>query len=66
MSNVISFLESVGQDATLRHASQDELELALTTAQIEPALQKAILGKDQTQIEAQARRLIDVIRNTLG
>ena len=52
MSNVISFLESVGQDAALRHATKEELELALSKAQIDPALQAAILGKDQQQIEA--------------
>ncbi len=52
MSNVISFLESVGQDAALRHATKEELELALSKAQIDPALQTAILDKDQRQIEA--------------
>src|SRR5882757_4690768 len=52
MSNVISFLESVGQDAALRHATKEELELALNKAQIDPALQTAILEKDQRQIEA--------------
>lgn len=52
MSNVIGFLERMGQDASLRHAAQDELELALTCAQIDPALQAAIMDKDQAQIEA--------------
>jgi hypothetical protein len=52
MSNVISFLESVGQDAALRHATKDELELAMSKVQIDPALQTAILGKDQQQLEA--------------
>jgi hypothetical protein len=52
MSNVISFLESVGQDAALRHAGKDELELALTNAQIAPELQAAILNSDQAQLEA--------------
>jgi hypothetical protein len=52
MSNVISFLESVGQDAVLRHATKEELELALNQAQIDPALQTAILGKDQQRLEA--------------
>src|ERR1700727_564095 len=30
MSNVVGFLECVGQDAQLRHASKDELDVALT------------------------------------
>ena len=51
MSNVIGFLEKMGQDATLRHATQNELELALTLAQIDPELQTAIMSKDQTRIE---------------
>lgn len=51
MSNVIGFLEKMGQDATLRHATQNELELALTLAQIDPQIRTAILGKDQAQIE---------------
>jgi hypothetical protein len=52
MSNVIGFLETMGQDAALRHATQNDVELALTRAQIDPELQAAILGKDQAQIEA--------------
>jgi hypothetical protein len=52
MSNVIDFLEKMGQDAQLRHASQDEVERALTGAQIDPELQAAILAKDQSGIEA--------------
>jgi hypothetical protein len=52
MSDVISFLESVGQDATLRHAAKVELELALTKTQIDPALQAAILDRDQQRLEA--------------
>jgi Mg2+ and Co2+ transporter CorA len=47
MSNVISFLESVGQDAALRHATKEELELAMNRAKIDPATQSAILNKDQ-------------------
>ena len=47
MSNVVGFLECVGQDARLRHASKDELDLALTGMQIAPEVQSAILGRDQ-------------------
>jgi hypothetical protein len=51
MSNVIAFLERMGQDAQLRHASQNDMELELSRAQIDPELQAAILGKDQQQLE---------------
>lgn len=51
MTDVIDFLERMGQDAQLRHASQDEVELALTSAEVAPELQAAILAKDQAQLE---------------
>ncbi|GAB2543706.1 hypothetical protein GCM10027065_14010 [Rhodanobacter koreensis] len=51
MTDVIDFLERVGQDAQLRHASQDEVELALTSAEIAPGLQAAILANDPAQLE---------------
>jgi hypothetical protein len=52
MTDVVDFLERMGQDAQLRHASQDDLELALTSAEIVPELRGAILAKDQAQLEA--------------
>ena len=52
MSNVIGFLEKMGQDAALRHAGNNEIELALASAQIDPALRTAILGNDRAQLEA--------------
>ena len=51
MSNVIDFLERMGQDAQLRQASQREIELALADAQIDPEIQVAILAKDQSVLE---------------
>ena len=51
MSDVIDFLERMGQDAQLRHGSQEEVELALASAEIAPELQAAILAKDQAQLE---------------
>ena len=51
MSNVIDFLERVGQDAQLRQGSQNEMELAMTRAQIDPELQAAIVAKDQSLLE---------------
>lgn len=52
MSNVIDFLERMGQDAQLRHASRNYLEATLAETQIDPELQAAILAKDQQQLEA--------------
>lgn len=51
MTDVIDFLERMGQDAQLRHGSQDELELALSSTELAPELQSAILAKDQAQLE---------------
>jgi hypothetical protein len=51
MSDVIDFLERMGQDAQLRHGSQEEVELALASAEIAPELQAAIVAKDQAQLE---------------
>ncbi|WP_449428264.1 hypothetical protein [Rhodanobacter umsongensis] len=51
MTDVIDFLEQMGQDAQLRHASQDEVELALTSAEIAPELQAPILVNDPAQLE---------------
>jgi hypothetical protein len=52
MSNVIDFLEMIGQDARLRHASQDEMKLALANMRMDSDLQAAILANDQQQLEA--------------
>jgi hypothetical protein len=51
MTNVIDFLEKMGQDAKWRDASTDEVENALTSAEIAPALQAAILANDSAQLE---------------
>lgn len=52
MSNVISFLERLGRDAQLRHASDSELEQALINAHIDPAVREAILLRDQRRLES--------------
>jgi len=52
MFDVIDFLERMGQDAQLRHASQDEVELALTSAEIDPELRVAILARDEQGLQA--------------
>ncbi|MFL6604787.1 MAG: hypothetical protein ACJ8R9_26105 [Steroidobacteraceae bacterium] len=52
MSNVIDFLERLGQDSQLRYATGIELEQALTRAGIEPALRTAMLGSDGGRLES--------------
>lgn len=52
MTSVIDFLERLGQDARLRHASAEELDRVLVSAQIDPAVRAALLGEDQRQLEA--------------
>ena len=52
MLNVIDFLERMGQDADLRHASREMLEEALRNSGIEPALRAALLGEDRQALEA--------------
>jgi hypothetical protein len=51
VSNVIDFLERFGGDAQLRHASEDEVDVALKLAGIEPGLRAAIVSKDQSELE---------------
>lgn len=52
MSNVVDFLETMGQDARLRHATKAELEQALTGIGIDQELRLAILAGNQQQLEA--------------
>ena len=52
MSNIIDFLEKMGQDARLRHASQSELELMLKGEQIDPEVGAAIFAKNQARLDA--------------
>jgi hypothetical protein len=50
VSNVIDFLQRLGQDADLRHAPRTALELALAEAGIDPALREALLGGANTNV----------------
>lgn len=52
MSNVIEFLERMGADAELRHATQDRLEAALAQAEVEPELRAALLARDLPRVTA--------------
>lgn len=52
MSNVVDFLERMGQDAQLRHAASDEVERALANTGIDPVMRAAIFSEDQRHLEA--------------
>lgn len=52
MSNVIDFIERMGQDAQLRYATTAEVEEALKDADIEPALRSAVLSDGPSRLEA--------------
>jgi hypothetical protein len=52
MSNVIDFLEKLGQHSQLRHATSAELEQELLRAGIEPAERAAIVGADRCALES--------------
>jgi hypothetical protein len=51
MSNVIDFLERMGKDAQLRHASRDQLAFALEGTQIEAPMRSAIVAGDASQLQ---------------
>ena len=55
MSSIIDFLERMGSDAQWRDASQEELDVALTEAEIEAPLRAAILNKDTSGLQALMR-----------
>ena len=50
MSSTITFLDSVGRDAALRHATSAQLAAAMRRERIAPELHAAILGHGSTQI----------------
>jgi hypothetical protein len=52
MMDAIDFFEKVGQDARLRYATSGELEDALAGAQLDPAIQAAIVKDDAQQLRA--------------
>jgi len=51
MSNGLNFLENIGRSAKLRHASPEQLQVAMGGEQIAPAMQLAILNQDRAQVE---------------
>jgi hypothetical protein len=56
MSSVIDFLERMGSDAQWRHASQEELEVAMAETDITTAERSAILAKDASELHALLRQ----------
>lgn len=50
--DAIDFFEKVGQDARLRYATSGELEDALARAELDPAIQAAIVNDDAQQLRA--------------
>lgn len=52
MSNVIDFLERMGRDGQLRHASTEDMAGALEVARIDPQLAAAILARDSALVES--------------
>jgi hypothetical protein len=53
VSEIIDFLEKLGQDAQLRHGSEGEIRAALAVAAIEPGAATAILAGDRRTLERQ-------------
>lgn len=52
MSDVIEFLEQMGQDAQLSRVSGNELEHVVASTGLDSILQNAILSKDSSTLEA--------------
>lgn len=51
MSNIVSFLENLGGDASLRHATNEQLIAAMNDQGIAPSLHAAILNQDRSGID---------------
>lgn len=52
MSSVIDFLEKMGRDAQLRHASADDIAQALAQTQVDSALGAAIIARSTSDLYA--------------
>lgn len=55
MSNIIDFLEAIGQDASLRYASTGEMQHMLADSQMGQDVQEAVLARDQQRLTALLR-----------
>lgn len=52
MSSVIEFLERLGADAQLRHASQEDIAVALEESQVEADIGAAIIARSTSDLYA--------------
>jgi hypothetical protein len=52
MTDVIDFLEQMGQNARLRHADRAEIERALITSGLDPSLKDALVAGDAGPLNA--------------
>jgi hypothetical protein len=52
MSNVIDFLERLGQDSLLRYAPSTVLDRALSDAQVSPELRSAVMSGNHRVLES--------------
>jgi len=52
MTDTIDFLEQLGRNSRLRHASSAEVQQALAGARIDPKVRNALLGDDTQQLGA--------------
>jgi hypothetical protein len=57
MTDTIDLLEAIGSDATLRHASTEELTHVLEEAKASEALTAAVVLGDSTQLFAEFGRM---------
>jgi len=51
MSNIVNFLERMGQDASLRHANDQQLDSALAQMSIQQDDRAILLLRDQVKLE---------------
>ena len=52
MSDVIDFIERLGQDSALRYASAQAVDRVLSEAQVSPEMRVALAGRDQRLLES--------------
>jgi hypothetical protein len=52
MSDVIDFIERLGQDSALRYASRQVVDRVLSEAQVSPEMRIALASRDQPLLES--------------
>jgi hypothetical protein len=67
MTDTIELLETIGQDASLRHASAEELALVLEQAQASEALTAAVASGDSSRLWTEfGHKPMQTPQSTLG